>query len=126
MNAHSNAKLTPLGRAELVKRIVELRQPVAEVAAGFGFGIAVGSAQKWLARFRADGTAVLRPVLLGQNAPRTASIVCGSSESWPCAAASSPASRSPAWPSSLNVEAQEVVHAETEARDGRLSPASVF
>jgi hypothetical protein len=58
MNAHSNARLTPLGRAELGKRIVELRQPVAEVAAGFGFGFgfAVGSAQKWLARFRAEGT----------------------------------------------------------------------
>jgi transposase len=57
MNAHSNARLTPLGRAELVKRIVELRQPVAEVAAGFG--LSVRTARKWLARFRAEGTASL-------------------------------------------------------------------
>ncbi len=57
MNAHSNARLTPLSRAELVKRIVELHQPVAEVAAGFG--ISVRTARKWLARFRADGAAGL-------------------------------------------------------------------
>jgi transposase InsO family protein len=50
MNSDSNAKLTPLSRAELVKRIVE-------VAAGFG--LSVRSAQKWLARFRADDTAGL-------------------------------------------------------------------
>jgi transposase len=57
MNAHGNAKLTPLGRAELVKRIVELHPPIAEVAAGFG--LPVSTAQKWLARFRAEGTAGL-------------------------------------------------------------------
>jgi transposase InsO family protein len=54
MNTHSNAKLTPLSRAEMVRRIVDLDQPVAEVAAGFG--ISVRSARKWLARFRAEGT----------------------------------------------------------------------
>ena len=32
MNTHSNARLTPLGRAEMVRRVVELRQPVAEAA----------------------------------------------------------------------------------------------
>ena len=58
MNAHSHAKLTPLSRAELVKRVVELGQPVAEVAAGFG--LSVRSAQKWLARFRAEGAAGLQ------------------------------------------------------------------
>ena len=57
MNPHSNAKLTPKSRAEMVRRIVELGQPVAQVAAGFG--ISVRSAYKWLARFRASGVAGL-------------------------------------------------------------------
>ena len=58
MNAHSNAKLTPVSRAEMVRRVFELHRPVAEVAAGFG--ISVRSAQKWLARFRAEGAAGLQ------------------------------------------------------------------
>lgn len=53
MNAHSNAKLTPVSRAGMVRRVAGLHQPVAEAAAGVG--ISVRSAQKWLARFRAEG-----------------------------------------------------------------------
>jgi transposase-like protein len=54
-NPHQNARMTPLGRAEMVRRIVEEGRPVGEVAAGFG--ISERTARKWLARFRAEGAA---------------------------------------------------------------------
>ena len=53
MNLHSKAKLSPWSRAEMVKRIVDLHQPVAAVAAAFC--VSVRTAYKWLARFRAGG-----------------------------------------------------------------------
>ena len=46
-NPHPNARMTPLGRAEMVRRIVEEGRPVAEVAAGFG--VSERTARKWLA-----------------------------------------------------------------------------
>jgi transposase InsO family protein len=58
MKAHSNARLTPLGRAEMIKRIIELHQPVAQVAAAFG--ISERCAYRWLARFRTEGFAGLQ------------------------------------------------------------------
>jgi transposase InsO family protein len=58
MNMHSKARLTPLSRAEMIKRIVEFQQPVAKVAADFG--ISERCAYKWLARFRAGGRAALQ------------------------------------------------------------------
>jgi transposase InsO family protein len=58
MNPHSKAKLTVLSRAEMIKRIVDLHQPVAAVAAGFG--LSERCAYKWLARFRAEGAAGLQ------------------------------------------------------------------
>jgi transposase InsO family protein len=58
MNPHSKAKLTALSRAEMIRRIVDLHQPVALVAAGFG--LSVRCAYKWLARFRAQGAAGLQ------------------------------------------------------------------
>jgi transposase InsO family protein len=57
MNPHSKAKLTALSRAEMIRRIVDLHRPVAEVAAGFG--ISERCAYKWLARFRAEGFVAL-------------------------------------------------------------------
>jgi len=57
MNPHSKAKLTALSRAEMIKRIVDLHQPVARVA--LGFGISERCAYTWLARFRAEGAAGL-------------------------------------------------------------------
>jgi len=70
MNSHSKAKLTVLSRVEMIRRIVDLHQPVAAVAAGFG--ISERCAYKWLARFHAEGLAGLhnrssRP----QCSPRT-------------------------------------------------------
>ena len=57
MNLHSRAKLTPRSRAELVRRVLDLRQPVAAVAAALG--VSERTAFKWLARFRAEGIAGL-------------------------------------------------------------------
>jgi len=56
-NPHKNARLTPLGRAEMVRRIVEERRPADEVAAGFG--ISERTARKWVARWRREGVAGL-------------------------------------------------------------------
>jgi transposase len=56
-NPHQNARMTPLGRAEMVRRIVEEGRPVAEVAAGFG--VSERTARKWLARYRKEGAAGL-------------------------------------------------------------------
>ena len=36
MNSHKNARLTALGRAELVHRVVDLGQPASQVAASLG------------------------------------------------------------------------------------------
>ena len=55
-NPHKNARMTPLGRAEMVRRI-QGGQPLAVVAAGFG--ISERTARKWLARYRKDGPAGL-------------------------------------------------------------------
>ena len=57
-NPHQNARMTPLGGAEMVRRIVEECRPVAEVAAGFG--VSERTARKWLARYRKEGTAGLK------------------------------------------------------------------
>ena len=35
-NRHQNARMTPLGRVEMVRRILEEGRPVANVAAGSG------------------------------------------------------------------------------------------
>jgi transposase-like protein len=54
-NPHQNARMTPLGRVEMVRRIVEEGRAVAEVASGFG--VSERTACKWLARFRSEGAA---------------------------------------------------------------------
>lgn len=56
-NPHQNARTTPLGRAEMIRRITEDGRPVAEVATGFG--VSERTARKWLARRRAEGPAGL-------------------------------------------------------------------
>jgi len=52
-NPHKDARTPPLGRAEMIRRIVEDGRPVADVAAGFG--ISERRARTWLARWRAEG-----------------------------------------------------------------------
>jgi transposase InsO family protein len=57
MNLHSKARLTPWSRAEIVRRILDLHRPVAEVAAAFS--VSTRTVFKWLARWRAEGHAGL-------------------------------------------------------------------
>jgi transposase InsO family protein len=69
-NPHQNARMTPLGRVEMVRRILQEGRPVAEVAAGFG--VSERTARKWLARFRSEGAAGLenrssRPALVANR-----------------------------------------------------------
>lgn len=57
MNIHKNARLTPLSRVVLVRRILIDGQSSA--VAGEAFGVCVRTARKWVARFRAEGMAGL-------------------------------------------------------------------
>ena len=50
MNSHMNARLTALGRVELVRRVLELGQPASQVAASSG--VCVKTVRKWVARRR--------------------------------------------------------------------------
>ncbi len=58
MNSHKNARLTALGRAELVHRVVDLGQPARQVAASLG--VCVKTVCKWVARFEAEGAVCRR------------------------------------------------------------------
>ena len=53
MNVHKNAKLTPAGRAELVKRVLCESQSVKEV--GRAMGVSRRTVYKWVRRFEAEG-----------------------------------------------------------------------
>src|SRR5882724_8006055 len=74
-NPHQNARMTPLGRVEMVRRILEEGRPVGEVAAGFG--VSERTARKWLARFRAEGAAGLQ-----NRSSRPASVANRTAEPW--------------------------------------------
>jgi transposase InsO family protein len=74
-NPHQNARMTPLGRAEMVRRILEEGRPLAEVAAGFG--VSERTARKWLARFRAEGATGLQ-----NRSSRPASVANRTAEPW--------------------------------------------
>ena len=58
MNSHKNARLTALGRAELVRRVLVEGQTASQAAASFG--VCVKTARKWVARFEAEGEDGLR------------------------------------------------------------------
>jgi transposase InsO family protein len=53
MNSHKHARLTPIGRALLVNRVLELGWTVAAAAQAVGVSRRTGF--KWLARFKAEG-----------------------------------------------------------------------
>jgi transposase InsO family protein len=55
---HQNAKLTPAGRALLVRRVLEEGQTPADV--GRALGVSRRTVYKWIARYRAEGEAGLR------------------------------------------------------------------
>ena len=50
MNAHQNARTTPLGRATLVRRVLE--EGWTRKAAADAFGLSERTVSKWLARYR--------------------------------------------------------------------------
>lgn len=58
MNSHKHARLTPVGRALLVNRVLEQGWTVA--AATEAAGVSCRTGFKWLARFKAEGAAGLR------------------------------------------------------------------
>lgn len=57
MNSHKHARLTPIGRALLVSRVLD--QGWTVVAASHAAGVSCRTGYKWLARFRAGGAAGL-------------------------------------------------------------------
>jgi len=57
MHTHPNERLTCLSREQLVRRHIDERLPLAELA--FQAGISLHNAYKWLARFRSGGPAAL-------------------------------------------------------------------
>ena len=57
MNIHKNARLTPHSRAELVRRVLALRQPPMSVATDMG--VSVKTVAKWVRRYQAEGEAGL-------------------------------------------------------------------
>ena len=50
MHTHPNARLTPLGRERLVRRHIDERLPLADLA--FQAGISLRTAYKWLGASR--------------------------------------------------------------------------
>jgi transposase InsO family protein len=57
MNIHSSARISPAGRALLVRRVKEDRWKVADAA--FAAGVSPRTGYKWLGRFRAEGASGL-------------------------------------------------------------------
>lgn len=58
MGVHKNARLTPVGREILVRRVVDEGQRPLSVAADMG--VSLSTVRKWVSRFRSDGIAGLR------------------------------------------------------------------
>lgn len=57
MNIHKNARLTPHSPAELVRRVLTLRQSPMSLATDMG--VSVRTVHKWVARYQAEGAAGL-------------------------------------------------------------------
>jgi transposase InsO family protein len=53
MDIHKNARLTPHGRAEIARRVIEERQTPKAVATAFG--VCLKTVRKWVTRFRQEG-----------------------------------------------------------------------
>jgi transposase len=75
MDIHKNARLTPYGRALLIRRILDLGETPEAVATAFR-GLDKKTARKWVARFQAEGQDGLRdrssrPHKLRRRTPQT-------------------------------------------------------
>jgi transposase InsO family protein len=75
MNSHKHARLTAVGRALLISRVLHEGWPVAEAA--LAAGVSVRTAYKWLARFKAEGSAGL---LDRSSRPHSSPQACSSQE----------------------------------------------
>jgi len=53
MNIHMNARTTPYSRAEIVRRVMVLRETPRAVATALG--VSERTVAKWLARYRTEG-----------------------------------------------------------------------
>lgn len=60
MNMHENARLTPLGRERLARAVLSGQTPEAAARVA---GVCPRTARKWVARFRTEGMAGLRPLV---------------------------------------------------------------
>src|SRR5688500_9596192 len=74
VNSHKNARLTPAGRAVLVRRVLEKQEPMPRVA--WGMGVSERTARKWIRRYRSEGESGLvdrssRPHRSPRALPRT-------------------------------------------------------
>ena len=93
MNVHKNAKLTPRGRAEIVRRVIDQGQTPKAVATAFG--VCERTVRKWVQRYQAEGAEGLR------TAPRDPTSCAAQPRSrWSagssrCAGGAGPAPRSP-------------------------------
>lgn len=52
-NPHKNARTTQYRREQMVKRVLEQRQPVEQVARAFA--VSVRTVRKWIGRYLAEG-----------------------------------------------------------------------
>ncbi|MEX2254734.1 MAG: IS481 family transposase [Acidimicrobiia bacterium] len=68
MQVHANAKLVPSARLLLVRRVLEERWRIAEVAAAFG--VSERTAYRWLARWRAGDRELLDRSSVPKHSPR--------------------------------------------------------
>jgi transposase-like protein len=68
MNVHKNARMTPHGRALLVRRVREEGWRVVDAAGAAG--VSARTANKWLARHRAGGRADASRQELGPRPPQ--------------------------------------------------------
>lgn len=62
MQLHRNAKTTPRSRAEIVRRVTRLKQPLRRI--GQDFGVSHTTVRKWVVRWRKEG----RPGLVDRRA----------------------------------------------------------
>ena len=58
MDTHKNARLTPKGREEMVRCVVD--RGMSKAAAARQFNTTIKTVAKWVERFRADGVEGLR------------------------------------------------------------------
>jgi len=93
MDIHQNARLTPRGRAGLVRRV--LLEGQAPKAVAVTLGVTLKTVNKWCERFQAEAPAVCSIAPRGPIGCASRRLTPPSSGSSRCAANAGPATRSP-------------------------------